>query len=227
MPIGVSSGNENDVEVSGIFLICAGGMVGARVTDDTDVYALSNQHVYARGDNTASIGEPILQPGLLDTECQADPNDRIGQLAAFKPVGATGNTIDAAIASTTTALVSNSTPSDGYGTPKSVTVPASVGQKVQKYGRTTGLTKGEVTMISVTVIVSGNVFDDQIIVESRKPFIKGGDSGSLLVTNPGKNPVGLLFAGNENGKLAVANRIDLVLTELGNILGKTLSIDGE
>ncbi len=105
------------------------------------------------------------------------------------------------------------------------TFAASVNDKVMKYGRTTQLTKGTVTGINATVFVgysSGTArFVGQIIVQSGKPFIKAGDSGSLLVTDPGRNPVGLLFAGNRSGKLAVANQIDLVLGAFG------VSIDGE
>ena len=52
VPIGVSSG----------FAVFATGTLGARVTNGTNVYALSNNHVFA-GVNTASIGDPILQPG--------------------------------------------------------------------------------------------------------------------------------------------------------------------
>ncbi len=54
------------------------------------------------------------------------------------------------------------------------------------------------------------------MVERRKPgFLQSGDSGSLLVTDDsGKRPVGLLFAGNSNGKLAIANDIRDVLAEL-------------
>ena len=71
------------------------------------------------------------------------------------------------------------------------------------------------------------LFVDQIIVQSRKPFIKAGDSGSLLVTDPGREAVGLLFAGTTDGKLAIANRIGDVLLELSILKGKVLSIDGE
>ena len=60
----------------------------------------------------------------------------------------------------------------------------------------------------------------QIIVEAKKPIIKGGDPGSLLVTDPNNEPVGLLFAGNSSGKLAVANQIDVVPAALG------VTIDG-
>ncbi|MCH8288633.1 MAG: carboxypeptidase regulatory-like domain-containing protein, partial [Candidatus Marinimicrobia bacterium] len=65
-------------------------------------------------------------------------------------------------------------------------------------------------------------FVKQIIVESGTRFIGGGDSGSLLVTdNADLNPVGLLFAGNSDGTMAIANRIDLVLDRFGVI------VDGE
>ena len=52
MPIGVSAG------LSGV----ATGTLGVRVTNGTNVYALSNNHVFA-GVNTASIGDPIISAG--------------------------------------------------------------------------------------------------------------------------------------------------------------------
>jgi hypothetical protein len=65
-------------------------------------------------------------------------------------------------------------------------------------------------------------FIEQIEVQGGKgPFIKGGDSGSLLVTDPERNPVGLLFAGTRSGKTAFANPIDAVLDSFG------VTIDGE
>ena len=111
--------------------------------------------------------------------------------------------------------LSGTTPADGYGTPRSQIVPPTVGQDVQKYGRSSDQTNGTITAINATVLVGYDTgtarFEDQIIIESRKPFIKPGDSGSLLVDDPGREAVGLLFAGNQNGKLAVANEIDNVL----------------
>jgi len=66
-------------------------------------------------------------------------------------------------------------------------------------------------------------FVNQIFVEGRRgPFIKSGDSGSLLVTDDAAaKPVGLLFAGSSSGKFAIANRIDTVLAEFG------VTIDGK
>jgi hypothetical protein len=98
---------------------------------------------------------------------------------------------------------------------------------VQKYGRTTGLTEGEVTIVDWDGNIgysSGSArFVDQIVVYRAKggPFLKSGDSGSLLVTADGLNePVGLIFAGNASGKYGIANQIGDVLGALG------VSIDG-
>jgi hypothetical protein len=218
VPIGISTGNAYE---------CSSGTIGVRVTDGTKVYALSNNHVYAR-ENAADIGEEVLQPGLYDTNCVYDPANHLGYLSNFQEIvfdGSTSNTLDAAIAESSTSLLGNSTPSDGYGIPKTTTVAAALGMAVQKFGRTTGLTTGEITgtnaIVKVTYSSGTALFVNQVIVESKKPFLKAGDSGSLLVTNTDCNPVGLLFAGNRPGKLAIANDINLVLAAFG------VTIDGQ
>jgi len=213
VPIGVSTGNEGE---------CSAGTIGARVKDSTgNVYALSNNHVYAL-ENTAPIDSQVLQPGLYDTSCVFDPNNVIGQLSAFVPINfaSSNNTVDAAIALSSTDFLGNATPSNGYGTPNSTTVSPSIYQSVQKYGRTTSLTKGTINGINATVTVnygsSGTAtFVNQIIVGSSTAFIKAGDSGSLLVTyDANRYPIGLLFAGSSSGRLAVANQIGDVLNTL-------------
>lgn len=50
-----------------------------------------------------------------------------------------------------------------------------------------------------------------MILDSRKLFTKAGDSGSLIVRDPERSPIALLFAADSSGKYTVANRIDLVL----------------
>ncbi len=229
VPIGVSTGSENE---------CSAGTIGARVTDGTNYYALSNNHVYAL-ENTAVnySSNRVLQPGRYDTRCLATGNI-IGELAYFIPInfGSGGNTVDTALAdiyrdSLGNLMVSRVTPSNGYGTPKSATVEPAVGASVEKYGRTTQLTVGTITGINATITInygaSGNAtFSNQIIIQSGKTFLKPGDSGSLVVTSNGLNPVGLLFAGNSSGNYGVANDIDAVLTSLSALTGTTLRIDG-
>jgi len=219
VPIGVSTGNEGE---------CSAGTIGARVKDSAGVvYALSNNHVYAL-ENNAPAGSNVHQPGRYDTKCVGDPANVIGTLSDFEPIvfsTAASNVIDAAIAVSSTANLGQATPSDGYGTPKSATAPAALEAAVQKYGRTTNLTRGAITGINATVNVgysSGTArFVGQIVVSAAKPFIKAGDSGSLLVTDPGRNPVGLLFAGSSSGKAAIANPVNAVLQRFG------VEIDGE
>jgi hypothetical protein len=213
VPIGVSTGHPD----------ITAGTIGCRVTDGTNVYALSNNHVYANANN-ASIGDPALQPGTYDGGDY--PADQIGTLARYKPIDFSvfgSNTIDAAIVLTTPYEVGNATPPDGYGTPAKDIVNATINLPVKKYGRTTGLTHGQVTEINVTSAVCYDKcshpfraklawFDNQIAIESvsNDAFSMGGDSGSLIVTDDqSKNPVGLLFAGSSTTTLA--NRIDLVL----------------
>jgi hypothetical protein len=209
VPIGVSTGHPD----------ITAGTIGARVKDDYgNVYALSNNHVYADLNN-ALINDMVLQPGSADGGI--DPDDEIGTLDDFEPIDfcvwifCFDNQIDAAIALSSVAKLGNATPADGYGAPESDIVPAEAGQSVMKYGRTSGLTRGTIDAINATLNVGYGSqtarFVNQIIVASNTVFIQGGDSGSLLVTDPGRNPVGLLYAGNQSGTSAIANRIDLVL----------------
>jgi hypothetical protein len=202
--IGVSTGHPD----------ITAGTIGCRVTDGSNVYALSNNHVYA-DENQAFINDYVLQPGAFDGGEVL--SDVIGTLSDFEPIDFSGgeNTIDAAIALSTVDYLSNSTPSDGYGTPKTTTAKAYIGMLVMKYGRTTQQTNGRVYAINATVTVgydSGDaLFVNQIIITPGN-FSAPGDSGSLIVGQRKKDarkPVGLLFAGSDT--MTVANPIDAVL----------------
>ncbi|HJS49452.1 MAG TPA: fibronectin type III domain-containing protein, partial [Gaiellaceae bacterium] len=222
VPIGVSAG------LSGV----ATGTLGVRVTDGSNVYALSNNHVFA-GINGASIGDAIISPG--DVDGGIDPDDIIGTLAAYETIDFDGgdNTMDAAIALTSAANVGTSTPADGYGTPSPVTAPASIGMAVQKYGRTTGLQLGDVAATNVSVDVCYLVLFEFCLQEARfigqisvspGPFSAPGDSGSLIVTQGGNQPVALLFAGGDG--LTIGSPIDAVLQRFGVAIDGSTPPDG-
>ena len=227
VPIGVSSGNRNDLVYLHAF--CTSGTLGARLKGTNgNYYGLSNNHVYAV-ENLAQPNDPIIQPGQADQRCRATADDDIGTLAAFVELnfGRGTNTVDAAAALVSTATVDNKTPRNGYGTPSSTTVAATINLPVQKYGRTTVLTHGSVTAINATVRVLYSrglaTFVNQIIIGGAD-FSAGGDSGSLIVTDDRRaNPVALLFAGSAT--TTIANPIDAVLSELGSRLGTTLTIE--
>jgi hypothetical protein len=89
-----------------------------------------------------------------------------------------------------------------------------LGMALQKSGRTTGFTRGEITQVAVTVDVSygaGRVarFTDQLMAGAMS---QGGDSGSAVLDGD-KRLVGLLFAGSDNS--TIINRIEHVFSALG------------
>jgi hypothetical protein len=212
-PIGVSTGHPR----------ITAGTIGCRVKDASGrVYALSNNHVYA-WENKASIGDNVLQPGTYDGG--QDPRDAIGTLAAFQQITFSklaSNKIDAAIALSSVANLGNATPAGSYGIPTIATATATVDLAVKKHGRTTGLTLGKVYAVNATVNVtydSGTArFVNQIVI-TPGTFSAGGDSGSLIVTEDGNHPVGLLFAGSSS--YTIANPIDPVLSRFN------VTIDGQ
>ncbi len=91
------------------------------------------------------------------------------------------------------------------------------GMRVRKFGRTTGLTVGEVVETAFDPGVCSPPGQVNLIkVESDRPFQESGDSGSLLVTF-GEDPpriVGLMFAKGEDSRIGVACRWDAVADAL-------------
>ena len=213
VPIGVSTGR------AGV----TAGTIGARVTDGRRTYALSNNHVFANR-NDANPGDNVIQPGVADGG--SDPEHAFGTLADFEEIGfcralaCPENRIDGAIAESSPDQLAAATPSNGYGAPRTGTVEASLMLAVQKYGRTTGHTRGKVTGLNAILDVNYRTgkarFVDQIVI-TGEGFSAGGDSGSLIVTDgrgrKDRRPVGLLFAGSPN--TTIANPIDLVLDRFG------------
>ncbi len=192
VPIGISTGNWN---------VCGAGTIGARVTNGSEYFILSCNHVFART-NYAVLGERILQPGRSEVACAQLIDDTLGSLADFEPIvhlSTASNLMDAALVRTSPAFVRSGTPPDGYGIPSSTVKTAAVRMRVQKYGKTTGLTTARIQAINVTIGMnygSGTArFINQIIAESNSLFVDVGDSGSLVVTDDNnKQPIGLVFA---------------------------------
>ena len=224
VPIGVSTGHPD----------ITAGTISCRVKDGAgNVYALSNNHVYANENHACAEVDPVrpscapvdnvLQPGPYDGG--VNPADAIGTLFDYEPIvfckpNCSLNTIDAAIALSSPTLLGNATPSDGYGTPRSTTVTPQINLRVKKYGRTTGLTKGKVYAVNVGYDTGVARFVGQIVITPGS-FSAPGDSGSLIVVDGGVNDrkaVGLLFAGSSS--VTIANPIGSVLSVL------EVSIDG-
>lgn len=92
--------------------------------------------------------------------------------------------------------------------------PGELGMAVQKSGRTTAYTTGNILQVDVTVDVqygAGQVarFTDQLMAGAMS---QGGDSGSAVLDD-NKKLVGLLFAGSD--QTTIINRMENVFSALG------------
>ena len=207
VPCGVSVGHHN----------ITAGTLGCLVDTPSGRCILSNNHILA-DTNAGTPGDDILQPGPADSD-PAQPARRIAELIDYEPLklGGAVNHIDAAIAALDKST--SATPDImAIGRHANPPIAAFLNQSVAKHGRTTGLTFGTVVDISFDGNVGFNVqsayFEDQIaIVGKFGSFSAGGDSGSLILDNPGSHPVGLLFAGDSTHTLA--NPIQSVLNRFG------------
>lgn len=97
------------------------------------------------------------------------------------------------------------------------TAEPTLGQRVQKFGRTTEHTVGTITQINATFAVSGYpggtaTFSDQVAITADSgPFLQGGDSGSSLISEDNLM-LGLCFAGSD--VIGIANRWENVAAGL-------------
>ncbi len=231
VPLGVSGGNANDSSTSGRLTTCCGGTLGSLVSRGGKQFILSNNHVLARSD-IATVGDPIIQPGLVDADCSSAGTTTVANLSQFfnLETGAAPK-VDAAIAQIVSGKVdpngtilqlggttSGGLPTDGPPHAGSGVAPM-VSGKVAKSGRSTGLTCSAIQSISVTVSVQyqkgcgtgtafSETFTNQVQVMGGD-FSAEGDSGSLIVTQDTADPVALLFA--ESSTDTVGNPISDVL----------------
>jgi hypothetical protein len=224
--LGTSGSNVKDINSS----FCCTGTLGSLVRDTSgNQYILSNNHVLARA-NAGKAGEVIMQRGYVDTVpvCSKTGTINVANLTKFVTLNFTGgnNTVDAAIAKVISGQVNTAGTILQVGNLSKTTVNPSLNLAVEKSGRTTSETKGKIASINVSVTVSGYgpcgmgtktaKFISQFLINSST-FSAGGDSGSLIVTQPGvgklPNPVGLLFAGSSTS--TIGNPIKSVLTALG------------
>ena len=187
------------------------GTLGCLVKDHKTgrTLILSNNHVLANS-NQARRGDPILQPGTADGGTVA--KDTIARLERWVTLrfGKTPNTVDGAVARPLNdADVSADIAS--IGVPAGTRVGA-IGLILQKTGRTTGHTWGEITGLHATVRVEYGgktaVFRGQLMTSAMSG---GGDSGSLVVDQQ-RRAVGLLFAGS--ARATVCTPITDVFTQL-------------
>jgi hypothetical protein len=217
------------------------GTLGCLVKRGSDVFILSNNHVLADV-NQGKPGDAILQPGPYDGGTSADKIAELAEFIPIdfgtgdggtQPGGCSGligsllsllgqqpassgtnqpgdNHVDCALARplspnlVTPEILQIGKPV-GAGT-------VSLGASVQKFGRTTSYTHGNITQVDVTATVDYGgptaVFHGQLMSGAMS---QGGDSGSAVLDDQ-KRVVGLLYAGSDTTTLI--NPIQDVLTAL-------------
>jgi hypothetical protein len=213
------------------------GTFGAIVkkAGSSDLFIFSNNHVLS-GCNHVPIHQPILAPSAADGRPNARAPGEIGrhsdlvELRTGDPNFVSPCVLDVALATATHPGSISSWQGDqalGYDTPVSSVSPTS-GMRVKKFGRTTHLSFGTIesrvtTPTAITYAAKhfkGVVwFKDiwAVMSDSGHPFALGGDSGSLVVTEDGKNAVGVLFAANRTGDYGWIIPMNQVLSAFGGL----------
>ena len=206
---------------------CTAGTLGffaRRIDDEAAIGLVSNNHVLARWDQ-AKDGDEILHPAPFDKGTR--PDDVVAKLVGTYPrLKRAGVDVDCAFARLVQGKAYDPRSlGNGRKLSKTTADPAA-NPDVSKIGRTTKWTNGRVTAIDVSGIEIDYPFgvlrfDRQIEIQAaeNEPFSCPGDSGSLVFTQSGHHPVGLLFAcsaagGAGNLGLTYANSIDAVLKAL-------------
>jgi hypothetical protein len=174
MLLGSSGGNNNDFDEKGNNIVdCCSGTLGALIQDASGrQYLLSNNHVLARSDQ-ATVGDTIVQPGLIDNNCTPNGDGAgtvpVAALTAWLPLRSSQTNVDAAIAQVASHTVDPAgnilelgmrQPDGSLGAaPPGVSSTGGKGEnatlqlRVAKSGRTTGLTCGRVSAIDLDVAV--------------------------------------------------------------------------
>jgi len=165
--LGASGGNANDSSTNAAAhtIMCCGGTLGSLVTRGGTQFILSNTHILARSD-IAKIGDPIVEPGLIDTStCTVSGARTVANLSAFFDLeNGPLPKIDAAIAQVIPGDVDPGgnilylgASADANGVPvpgqphAGTGVTAALGMPVAKSGRSTGLTCSTVLAVAMNV----------------------------------------------------------------------------
>jgi hypothetical protein len=249
--LGTSGGDLNDTSTNKSVTVCCGGTLGALVAVNNAQYILSTNHTLARRDG-ASAGELVVQPALLDANCDTSRVTTVATLSKFFPLNSSQSpAVDAAIAQVVAGEVDSmgkilylgdtvdannipiaAAPHTGSGL---IADASLIGREVAKSGRTTGLTCSSVDSVGISLSVEYvqncdgtgtpiNVeFSGQIDV-SGSAFSAQGDSGALVVSQDTADAVGLLFASSDSS--SVANPISDVLNYFRDSNGNPATVVG-
>lgn len=205
----------------GVSLGHADGMTGTfgfLAIKDHDIYAVSSNHVFSRGEGCAT-GDLVLQPGLAD---DGTLEDYFADVALWVPLQqGTDNLIDAAGAW----ICNQDALSDVLNIGRVGKIPYTTRRNrvVCKCGRATGVSYGVVWDVDNTsqlphrqpdgTTMHARMVDQILVVGSQRQFSEEGDSGALVIDFCTRQPIGIVCGGGR--KFTVVNKITHVLNGLG------------
>jgi hypothetical protein len=197
-PLGSSGGNNNDFDTAGNQIMdCCGGTLGSLIQDPTNhQYLLSNNHVLARSDH-AAVGDPIVQPGLIDNNCTPNGDGAgttpVASLTGWLPLSSLATNADAAIAQVNSGAVpvnggilefglrqpdgTLAAAPPGISSSGGKGEAASLNLTVAKSGRTTGLTCAGISALNVDVNV-----DYYLDCAETKPYLTKTYTNQLAIS---------------------------------------------
>jgi len=196
--LGTSGGDNVDYDIHGNQVAdCCGGTLGSLIEDTNGrQYLLSNNHVLARSDQ-ASIGDSIVQPGLIDNNCtpygDGPGTSPVASLTGWLPLSSSATNADAAIAQVAAGAVDPSGSILEFGTrqpdgtlsaaPPGVSSTGGKGENgtlgltVAKSGRTTGLTCASISALNLDVNV-----DYYTDCAETRPYLTKTYTNQLAIT---------------------------------------------
>jgi hypothetical protein len=212
--MGTSGGSANDIGNA----FCCGGTLGSLVNYNGSIHILSNNHILARS-GSAVAGEDTIQPGLIDSSCQAAGDNIVGDFIGN--VVPLGSNVDAALSLARAGTVDTTGAILDVGVPCSLPLAAAVNMPIMKSGRTTGCANGTVQSVNTNLSIQYQVgcnqgkkfkisYTNQIATTN---ISAGGDSGSLILSQSGVRPVALLYAGSST--TTIGNPIQDVINAFG------------
>jgi hypothetical protein len=223
--------------------VIGAGTLGCLVRDAAGtLFGLTNNHVSGMC-NYANAGEKILAPGHVDISAAGIDPFTVGYHNRALPMvqGLPDNVdistnSDAALLQIADEALVTSFQGQSFDTPQNA-FDLLAGQVVEKVGRTTGHTRGEVIgqlagPYPVRYSTPGvgehiSYFDPVFAIqgEGGQPFSQPGDSGSLITIqqNGQRFAVGIVFAGIPNG-LSFALPLPPILATLGVTLVSNFNI---
>jgi hypothetical protein len=196
--LGSSGGNNNDYDTSGNQIVdCCSGTLGSLIQDSGGhQYLLSANHVLARSDH-ASVGDMIVQPGLIDNNCtpngEGSGTTPVGSLTGWLALSSSATNADAAIAQVDSGAVNPAgnilelgklqmdgtlaAAPPGISSTSGRGETATLAMTVAKSGRTTGLTCAGISAVNLDVTV-----DYYLDCAETKPYLSKVYTNQLAIS---------------------------------------------